>query len=321
MPLDFFTGDTEPVPLPPVYLTSSQQAVFDTLLDLGLLHYGGFGEPDGTGLRPRLYPLVCAPTGAGKSFLVERAARLLGADYFRATFGEWIPLGTRDPRNATLVRLGQLLTRSRRVVAHVDELDKWLVGDREWGRSLSNDLWNLLDGKLPWELVRQLAAEDEQDGAAHPAPPARPVIPGCTGQLWIVGSGTWQSVFEHRRAPQLGFGPRTSGAGDPRDLAEEIRRSKAIPTELSARFASDLLFLDYPDADETEHLLGTFGIRELAAEVGVAVSAADVDYQSAGMRALESLKTRLLLLRVRKERGAAPDPDHAAPIAAPELGI
>ena len=249
------------------------------------------------------------------------AARLLGADSFRATFGEWIPLGTRDPRNATLVRLGQLLTRSRRVVAHVDELDKWLVGDREWGRSLSNDLWNLLDGKLPWELVRQLAAEDEQDGAAHPAPPARPVIPGCTGQLWIVGSGTWQSVFEHRRAPQLGFGPRTSGAGDPRDLAEEIRRSKAIPTELSARFASDLLFLDYPDADETEHLLGTFGIRELAAEVGVAVSAADVDYQSAGMRALESLKTRLLLLRVRKERGAAPDPDHAAPIAAPELGI
>jgi hypothetical protein len=86
--------------------------------------------------------------------------------------------------------------------------------------------------------------------------------------------------------------------------ASSIRTSKVIPTELSARFATDLLILEYPTPAETERLLEVCGLKQLAAEVGLEVTRKDVNYAVAGMRALESLKTRLLLTQLRQDREA-----------------
>jgi hypothetical protein len=127
-----------------------------------------------------------------------------------------------------------------------------------------------------------------------------------TDNLWIVGSGTWQNVFEHRQARTISFqqGGEAALAIDSASIAEAIRTSKVIPTELSARFATDLLILEYPTPAETERLLEVCGLKQLAAEVGLEVTRKDVTYAVAGMRALESLKTRLLLTQLRQDREA-----------------
>ena len=301
----------------PVALTRAQWDVYLALHDYASLHYGG--SCDEGGLKPRLYPLIVGPTGAGKSMLVEKVARELGAAYFRITYGEWIPLGARDPASATLVRLGRLLAKNPRVVVHVDELDKWITGDREWGRSISTDLWNLLDAKLPWEqiaLVEMMSMVDKElqspEKPAEPTSEEAPELPSLsrrTEHMWIVGSGTWQSVFERRKTRAIGFQPGAAPAGrqDTAQIIEAIRTSKILPTELTARFATDLLVMTYPTREETEHLLEVTGLNALAWDLGVGLSPDDVDYEVAGMRALESLKTRLLLEIVRRHRYEAPE--------------
>lgn len=157
-----FSDDIPGPAIKPVTLTHAQRAVYDSIRDHGILHYFGAPMETEAQLKPRLYPLLAGPTGSGKSFLIEQVARELQAEYMRITYGDFIPMGARDPASATLIRLGRQLSRSNRLVVHVDELDKWLVGDREWGRSITTDLLNLLDGKIPWEQVLILESEASQ---------------------------------------------------------------------------------------------------------------------------------------------------------------
>lgn len=58
----------------------------------------------------------------------------------------------------------------------------------------------------------------------------------------------------------------------------------------------------YLSRSETENLLEIYGLKQLAAGMGMMISADDVDYSVSGMRALESLKTRLLLENLRRRR-------------------
>ncbi|MBI3884375.1 MAG: AAA family ATPase, partial [Opitutae bacterium] len=201
----------------PLALTDTQHEICDALRNHALLHYGFLGDITGeAGLKPRCYPLLAGPTGAGKSMLVERVAHQLGAVYFRVTYGEWMPHGVREPAVPTMVRLARLLAKNSRVVVHVDELDKWISGAHEWGRSLSTDLWNLLDAKISWEQARALnpaAKEVPAGGTNLPAEEtdAESFVPANftrTEHMWIVGSGTWQDIFDRRAARAIGFRPK-----------------------------------------------------------------------------------------------------------------
>jgi hypothetical protein len=119
-------------------------------------------------------------------------------------------------------------------------------------------------------------------------------VPLCSGELVRNLTQSIPSPFQAKEA--------SSGGSNDRELAEAIRNSKVIPTELTARFATDILVLGYPSRKETEQLLVFYGLKQLAAELGMSVSADDVDYAAAGMRALESLKTRFLLESLRRQR-------------------
>lgn len=306
---ELFEDDIPEPPARVISFTKNQQAVYDSIRDHGFLHFYGARFESEAELIPRLFPLVAGPTGSGKSFLIRQVARELDADYFRLTYGDFIPLGARDPAAATMVRLGRKLAHSNRLLVHLDEIDKWLISDREWGRSITTDLWNLLDCVLPWEQI--IAADpsllggspEEQTKTGKDDIPDPPVNLFRTDHMFIVGSGTWQSIFEHRITRTVGFqgGSATPQPSD-RDLVAAIRRSKVIPTELSARFSTDILVLGYPSREETEELLDLYGLRQLAADMGIRISASDVDFAAAGMRAFESLKTRLLLENLRRRR-------------------
>jgi hypothetical protein len=67
-----------------------------------------------------------------------------------------------------------------------------------------------------------------------------------------------------------------------------------ISPELLYRFGEPI-FLTYPTREETQLLLESTGIAKLAKQVGIAVTADQIDYTQGGMRVLETLATRVEL--------------------------
>ncbi len=132
---------------------------------------------------------------------------------------------------------------------------------------------------------------------------ARPLTPEIAQEfvrrsLWIVGSGTWQEFFSHRRkGGALGFHGTPAAVN-----VETIASTKIIHAELLHRFNSDVVFVDYPSDDETEQILESTGITALAKQLGVPVSPKDVDWSHGGMRVLETIATRLALRRHQNRR-------------------
>lgn len=274
--------------------TKSNKAVLKSLLALGELFFSRQRVLPKIALR--LQPLVIGPTGCGKSFIVECAARKLGATYLRLTRGDWIATGSTAGRR-TSFQIIDWVASSERSILHLDEADKLsnLHGGSEWSASVGTDLWNILDRKFQVEdYLRETTFAEGQ------APTAEQLRLKLQNRLWIVGSGTFQGVFEGSRpGAKIGF----SGAARGEAVgASSIAASRVISPELLSRFNSDLLFLDYPTPEETEDLLIFSGIDALAAKLGRPIRAADVDWTQGGMRVLETLATRLAVELFNRER-------------------
>ncbi len=280
--------------------TNSQQRARDTVVQMGRLFYSGANiMPD---LKLRLFPLIAGPTGSGKSFLVETAARKLDAKYCKVVRGDWIVTGSRAGRPTTFQILDYVATYDR-VLLHIDELDKLgsLQGS-EWSASIASDVWNVLDLKFQLEeFIRQTTVPGRQ-------PPTVEEMETRIRRLWIVGSGTWQEMFESRRASNsIGFcqSPVTE-----RVDSDVLARSSTVSPELIGRFNGDVRVIDYPTLEETRNLLKSSGISRLARRLGVSIEAEDIDWTQGGMRALETVATRLALLHQQRcpELQSRPEP-------------
>lgn len=273
-------------------LTVSQRAGAERLRLLGRAFFAQ--EFRRLSIQPRLFPLLIGPTGAGKTFLVRESAESLGASYLRITYGEWMPLGVSRAGGPTAFALLEAVEGASRLLFHVDELDKCRdLFSTEWGRSVATDLWNVLDGLLPFEAYLRSKRRPVEECAA-----LRRLV---AERLWIVGSGTWQDVFAQQDRPSLGFGAaEPPPEADDKALFERITRARLIPEELLARFASDPVFLRYPaNAAETQVLLEGSGLAAMARAAGVPLDPSELDLRHAGMRALETMATRVLLAMER----------------------
>lgn len=284
------------------FATAGHRAVEQTMLELGELFYSGARLE--TQLKLRLFPLIVGPTGVGKSHLVSRIAHALAAEYIKLTRGDWLVQGCKEGQPSVFSILDSVVSRER-VVLHLDELDKFQIDFRsqDWGAAIASDLWNVLDGNFPFaEYLRQ------RSFASGTQPTVADLRAWMKVRLWIVGSGTWQNVFAaHQPGTTLGFAPKSVGA--PLVGREEIVRAQLISPELLHRFNSDLLFLRYPTKEETEALFAHYNLHKLASEAGCVLQASDVDWTQGGVRALETLATRLylrkLLLQKESSRGPA----------------
>jgi hypothetical protein len=281
-------------------LSPCQQRVYHRMLELAVLHFANVSEVGI--LKPRLYPLIAGPTGAGKSFLVGEVARSMNAHYLPVTFGNWMPQGVRESMgSATGFKILSALSQHPLVVLHIDELDKMREDfESHWSRGVYNDIWNVLDGRLPFDDWARATSSKKQV--------VDEIRANLNRRLWIVGSGTWQKLFDEKtgqpvRRP-LGFGqdaPRPSDAGSGVQ-ASDILASNVIPRELTARFYGELLLLTYPaNASETRALLENMGILKLARDVGESLDPASISFHEQGMRVLESLTSSLLLKRLRMQ--------------------
>lgn len=264
--------------------TRSHARAFATLTALASIYFQG--DHPLPALELQLFPLLVGPTGAGKSHLVATAATSVGAKYLRLTRGDWLVLGTDQGRPTVWQVLDQLQVHDR-LCLHLDELDKFTdLQQTGWSAAIASDLWNLLDRRLNLTAyLRQLGA------AVLDAPSESALAHRLRRSLWIVGSGTWQELFRRSQpGATLGFN-RTSPPVDPSALS----RAQFISPELLSRFNADLLFLDYPDPEETRQLLESTGLAPLARQLGTPLDPNTIDWSQGGLRQLETLATRLCL--------------------------
>jgi hypothetical protein len=218
----------------------------------------------------------------------------------KATYGEWMVLGGKGSRPTTF-QLIDALHGTENLVFHLDELDKVQPGGgSDWSASISSDLYNVLD--------KRLNLDDYVLNTSYPPGSTPPSVDELRGRvetgLWIIGSGTWQRLYEVAAPGKtIGFGAPPIHGVD----GDTIARSGLIPSELLTRFNGDLVFLRYPNRDETEKLLERTGVRSLASKLGVKITSDQVDWvRGAGMRELETIATRLALEMYRRSQYASP---------------
>lgn len=293
---------------PTPHLTRSQANALDRIVRLGVLNYSGIATQ--LAVSPRLWPLLAGPTGAGKSFLVRSAAEQLGASYLRVAYGDWIVQGARQPSTMSAV-ISAALTCPRLVI-HLDELDKMPIGrGGEWAQAVMNDIWALLDGQLP---VEKFAAE--ADGKTPLSDREKRVLEAneIMDAVFIVGSGTWQSLFDGVERQQMGFAaiPQRRSADAGRLVLSTLEAVRGPSSELLARFDGTLLFVAPPTLDEAVAIVERLGALQFAQRHQFDVQG---ELQRLlprqGFRAIESVLTELLLRGWWPVAARGSDVDHA----------
>lgn len=272
------------------YLTSNQKAVLERVTELA----DAFFANEALGpVRPRLFPLIAGATGAGKTFLIRKAATRLKAEFISITAGDWIPQGANADYEATTFTILGKVAAHDRVIVCIDELDKLrLDSESTWGRSVASDLWRALDHELPVASYLR-SARSTIHGVDISEEKLRKKIPTT---LWFAGIGTWQSHFEIKKV--TGFSPESLGSE--RLSGGAIQRSQTVPTELLLRFHPEVLNLPYPAPHETETIFRQSGLTEAAARVGLSLDPRSHDWRG-GMRSVEALWAEIAILLRRQQ--------------------
>ena len=100
------------------------------------------------------------------------------------------------PAIASLVRVGRALSRNDRLVLPLDELDKLLMTVKGWERSVMTDVWNLVDGQFPWELVALVEL----------------MCPASESAMWVPGRSGERDIKDRHHCRKTYPEPITSGS-------------------------------------------------------------------------------------------------------------
>jgi hypothetical protein len=268
-------------PKPPLLLSRSQQVAWAALEETAQLYFSGALRH--ARIQPRTSRLIAGPSGIGKTHLARKFAEEHGWGFLLLTFGEWIPHGSRTG-DSTAVRVMKFLAAHERCVLAIDELDKISAEFRhEWSISVMNDLYALLDRS--WY----------KGGAEGGKTDLHRKLRETT---FIVGCGTWQSLWSVEGGAQRSIGFQKS-AGGAAPMADQIRAARVIPTELLNRFHPELLLLEPMQAADFASLCQAEGLEAQAAEIGQPLDYTQAEASGLGMRWIEGQVLRLHLARTK----------------------
>ncbi len=270
----------EPRSKRPIVLSAVQQQVLNELSSMAAVYFDrGWA---GFGIQPRIQPLIAAPSGSGKSFLVRTFAEAQGLPMLRLSYAEWLPRGARA-RQDTATRIHEFLQGHERCVLFVDELDKMQAYPSDWSSSILTEVFLLLDRTL------------FQVGFSSDAAVDRLVARRLAEGVFMVGGGAWQAVWNDYARP-LGFGA-TQG-----DAASDIAAARQIPDELLRRFGGTPLILPPATAADLRLLAQADGLEQMAARFGMALN---YDAGAASNRGIRWLEDQRLAVEQRRLRSLA----------------
>jgi hypothetical protein len=269
---------------PKLWFDGQRQAL-DELVEMADIYVNSAWEE--RGLTPLFSPLVVGSSGVGKTHLTGLLSDRLDTPLLRLTPSEWIVIGAREyPR--TLERLHEFVRENEQGIVAIDELDKSSADTpSDWGKSARCELFSVLDKHINqttkdmnWSEADKVSFRDK---------------------FMIVGSGTWQPIWERIRAPELGFGQTSSSVG-----AEEIRRlirkSNFIGPELIRRFNSRLVVIGLPVEKDYDKACHEYGLHEMAKDLGMKLDVKEAASSALGARWLKEAFAQILLEARRQNR-------------------
>jgi SpoVK/Ycf46/Vps4 family AAA+-type ATPase len=288
--------DWVPKPKPeiePVY-TSSQLAALELMSDRAEAYFSGLGR--GLAIIPRFNSLLLAPTGVGKTKIARDLAKRMGAELFSVSIGEWIVRGAQNEKSTISVLLSMLKCFPKTVLL-LDEIDKFTSQtDGAWTRSLAAEVWALLDRRLPPTGEPPVGSEDHEHLQGR-----------MMNGMYVIGAGTFQSVWEQSGRPKCGFHADDSNTVTDIRIMDAIQKAGCVSPELLSRFCPVPILLRYPSRSEVPELLDRLGLNRLAGEAGVQIDPDSIRFEKNGMRALEQLGAELAISLMRKQRQAQID--------------
>jgi hypothetical protein len=213
---------------------------------------------------------------------------MLASDFamplFRVTPSSWMPSGAKDV-TPTLIRIHTLVDKGDVGFVHLDEIDKVYESNvSEWNRCIRNEIYDLMDGTLI---------------ATHNGISWSPkLLKKLRRNFMIIGSGTWQNVWDQPAKASLGFHPATD---NPSDTVDRIRASGQIPTELLRRFGT-LILIPPATEDDYRKAAQDFGLVDLATKLGISLDYREAAISQRGGRWFEETFTQLLLAAKKQNR-------------------
>lgn len=253
-------------------LTESQSAALerlDALLEvyLGLAGYTG-------PVRPRVAPLIAAPSGSGKTFLTGLLARRHGLGLFRTSVSEWMVMGSKAPEPTLELLRDAIDAHPQGLVLHVDELDK-LYGEEAWNIAQRGEIYACAGDRnvtgAGWTDRHRAALRD---------------------RVFVTASGTWQALWARQLTRHRGFaGPDLR----PTNIESEIRASRVIPEELLFRWGPMIVIQPYSRRD----------FERIAAELSIErefLDPEEAERTGLNFRAIELALTEQALARHHRRR-------------------
>jgi hypothetical protein len=205
-----------------VVLTAAQRSASHDLQHFYTLHRI---EEEIAGIATRPQPLLVAPTGSGKTFLVRNFAQERALPLLELDSGGWILSGA-STKPSTFITVQSFIEEHTSGLILIDELDKFGTDKEQdgWNRGVRQEVFALLDRRLSG------VAGWKKESTAKLA------------RFYIVGCGTWQSIFD-RPAP-IGF------VEGQRNVKADLRAQTSIPIELLFRFNANVILLGPPTRAE-----------------------------------------------------------------------
>ncbi len=193
----------------------------------------GFFDPGCRSLpvRPRSNQLIVGPTGVGKTEIARLLARELSVPFLELVFTDWLPMGSSGRGSThTWPMILRFVQRYEQGLIFVDEVDK--AGDDNWTRYLQLELFNLLDRKIPANILDDdIDDDDDFDKRRQDVEQAQEKL---RSSFLIVGAGAFQALHD-QRSTEIGFTKSAPPKIELNDLAA------ALPRELVNRFRAELI--------------------------------------------------------------------------------
>lgn len=269
----------------PTHYTPSQRRASQRLRDFARLH---FKQPEFRGIRLRAQPLIVGPSGVGKTFLVQDLAHSLGLPLVKHTVGDWLPMGSKTD-TPTLTALRQFVEKNEQGIVHLDELDKHSGGkESAWLVCVMAEVFTLLD--------RQPAAWKTE------------AVTKLRERFMIIGSGTWQDIWDLPSPSPIGFsGVHLSDEDADQRLMTRVRKARVIPPELLNRFNESWIILNPYTAADFSALAQSLALPPDSLDIRQAVNS------GLNFRALEASLARYIMRGFRSSSAAPAGPNALPP--------